>query len=111
MWWNKENRPAARFEDLTLGWLLREFYREKANELVGLRNEMRSDGHSPDLEARIGDLERIFSDAPDLASLDEDESLDNWAIARRTGDPLLDKWEAQIAAGETPDLDDEAIDV
>ena len=56
----------------------------------------------------MSELEQLFSDdQTDLQSLDADASLDNWETARSTGDPLIDRWESQLARGETPDLDEE----
>lgn len=61
-----------------------------------------------ELEERIADLERLFSDDKrDLRGLDEDESAEEWETAHTTGDPLVDKWEREIAAGQDPDLDEE----
>jgi len=107
-WWISKHETAAPlvpFEDRTLGGLLREFYADTAAELSRLRAKLRADGHDPETEVRISDLERVFSDSPDLQSLDAEESLENWTIPRRTGDPLADRWEEQIARGEVPDLD------
>ena len=86
--------------------MLREYFFEHAVELDRLRGQLRAEGHTPDVEVRIGDLERLFSgDQAELQSLDAGESEENWFIPRRTGDPLADKWERQLAAGETPDLE------
>lgn len=96
-----------RFEDRTIGGLLREYYEDAAFELERLRGQL-SEGYSPEIEVKITELEQLFSDSKvDLQSLDADESLDNYQKARKTGDPLADKWERQIAAGETPDLEED----
>ena len=88
--------------------MLRLFYTEIATELSRLRGQLRTaDGDDPNIEVKIADLEQLFSDAEsDLQSLDSEESKENWFIPRSTGDPLADKWEAAIARGETPDLDE-----
>jgi len=68
--------------------------------------KLRADGHNAEVEVRIAELEGLFSDEEtDLRRLDAAESLDNWQLARQTGDPLVDAWEAAIARGETPDLE------
>jgi hypothetical protein len=70
---------------------------------------LRTDGSDPNLEERIDDLERLFSDEEsDLRGLDAEESLENWNIPRKTGDPLIDRWEQEIAQGLNPNLDEVA---
>jgi hypothetical protein len=87
--------------------LIREYYEDAAIELSRLRATLRAEGHNPDLEARIGDLEGLFSDdESDLRDLSDEESLEQWYRPRKTGDPKVDEWEAAFARGETPDLED-----
>jgi len=109
-WWaNKyQNGVTLPFDERTEGDLLREYYEDAAYELERLKDQVRADGHNPDIEVKMGDLESLFSDSErDLQGLDAAESQENWTIARKTGDPLADKWENAIARGETPDLDEE----
>lgn len=55
----------------------------------------------------MSDLEALFSDSEtDLRSLTEEESLEEWTRPRKTGDARIDEWEAAIARGETPNLED-----
>ena len=55
----------------------------------------------------MGDLEALFSDSEyDLRALSDEESLEEWSRPRKTGDAQADEWEAAIARGETPDLED-----
>ncbi|MCU0913035.1 MAG: hypothetical protein MUC88_00555 [Planctomycetes bacterium] len=107
-WYDRkyEAQRGGNFEDQTKGGLLREFFCDAAHDLSRLRGAL-ADGPDPDAEARIADLERLFSERDDdLQALDADESLENWCVPRRTGDPVADEWERQIARGEMPDLDD-----
>ena len=109
-WWRQKYEMAPQslpFEERSLGDLLREYYTDCASELARLNAKMEADGHDPETEAKISDLERVFSDEPDFGGMDAEES---WDIPRRTGDPLADKWEAQIARGETPDFDEAVTD-
>jgi len=110
-WWNQKHEaspPSIPFDQRTVGDLLREYYFDAASELSRLQDRQRGEGHNAENEARIIELERIFSgeDHTDLKDMDAEQSEENWLIPRRTGDPLVDKWEAAIARGETPDLDE-----
>jgi len=91
---------------MSLGGLLRDFYRERAGELNALKARRRADGGDFELEERIGELEQLFSDQPPLWEMDADEALENWYVPRKTGDAKVDRWEEQIARGETPNLDE-----
>ena len=55
-------------------------------------------------------LEDILSDEGaerrNLRDLNPEESDEVWSTAHQTGDPLVDKWEREIAEGKTPDLDE-----
>ncbi len=108
-WWSGKYGGKANedFENRTLGGLIREYYEEAAIELARLRATLRAEGHDADLEARMSDLETLFSDyETDLRALSDEESLDEWHRPRKTGDPEVDEWEAAIARGETPNLED-----
>lgn len=110
-WWKskyEQSQPTLQFENRTIGGLIREYYEDAAIELNRLRDKLRKEGLNVDLEVRITELERLFSDdETDLQHLDADESLENWNMPRSTGDPLVDKWEAEISHGEIPNLDEE----
>lgn len=57
-------------------------------------------------QQRLTELDDLLSDEPQrLQDLSPEESDDVWHTAHRTGDPLADYWERQIARGETPDFD------
>ncbi len=109
-WWRQRYEtadPERPFGQQTIGGLLRQFYTEIATELSRLRGQLRADGEDQNVEVRVADLEQLLSDADsDLQGLDTVESTENWLVPRKTGDPLADKWEAAIARGETPDLDE-----
>ncbi|MBT8430089.1 MAG: hypothetical protein KJN79_09285 [Gammaproteobacteria bacterium] len=107
-WWGKYGgKVGAPFEKRTMGGLLREYFCEAAIDLSRLRAQLRTDGHDADVEERIRDLEELFSDSTTrLQSLTDEESLVEWEKSRRTGDPKVDEWEAAIARGEAPDLED-----
>lgn len=110
-WWKDkyQTQQSVPFEQRTLGGLIREYYEDAAIELTRLRGKLSAEGHDPDVEVRITELERLFSDADtDLQALNAEESLDNWHVARSTGDSLADQWEQQIARGEVPDMDEES---
>jgi len=63
-------------------------------------------GLEPHESLRLAQLEDVFSDEPVyLPDLSPEESEELWFTAHRTGDPLADYWERQIARGEVPDLD------
>ena len=92
------------FEDRSYGGLWSEFYEQVAAKIYQLRNgEM-----DPVSLERLGGLEKLLepADKVALSALSEEESLEVWGTAHRTGDPLADKWEREIAAGHTPDLDE-----
>jgi hypothetical protein len=109
-WWTRRYEATAAskpFEQRTAGDLLREYYFDAAIELDRLKAQQKAEGHSAELEVKIGDLERLFSgEESELQSLDAEASEENWLIPRRTGDPMADEWERQIAAGQAPNLDD-----
>lgn len=108
-WWSGKygGKVGAPFEHRTLGGLIREYYEDAAIELSRLRATLITDGHNAETEERISDLEALFSDFTSrLQGLTDDESLEEWQKPRRTGDPQIDEWEAAIARGETPDLED-----
>ena len=108
-WWTGKygGNVGADFGSRTIGGLIREYYEEAAIELGRLRATLRAEGHNADVEARMSDLEALFSDhETDLRALSDEESLDEWQRPRRTGDSKVDEWEAAIARGETPNLED-----
>jgi len=110
--WVQERRaPSAKsFEDRALGEVFAEFYFDVADRARDMRR--RFETLTPEEQLRLNDLEDIFregDDAPrgNLADLTPEESEDEWFTAHQTGDPLVDKWEREIAAGLTPDLDEQ----
>lgn len=108
-WWGEKygGRRGADFGERTIGGLIREYYEDAAIELARLRATLRAEGHNADLEARMSDLEALFSDSEtDLRALSDEESLEEWSRPRRTGDSRVDEWEEAIARGETPNLED-----
>jgi hypothetical protein len=108
-WWQGKygGKVGEDFGKRTIGGLLREYYEDAAIELDRQRATLRTDGYNPEVEARIAELEALFSDnATDLQTLSDEESLEEWEKPRRTGDPKADEWEAAIARGETPNLED-----
>lgn len=104
--WHRDKHPPYKgvpWEDRTIGDLLEEYFLDVALEARRLRE--RSDLESADYE-RLATLEDLLSESPEnLADLSPEESDDVWETAHRTGDPLADYWERQIARGEVPDLD------
>jgi hypothetical protein len=110
-WWLSkyaQQSPLVPFEERTFGGLIQELYNDAAQEIERLRGKLKTDGYHPDTEAKIADLEALFSETTThLQDLTPEESLDAWLTARTTGDPVVDAWEAAIARGETPDLDDD----
>lgn len=108
-WWFGKygGKVGAPIGSRTIGGLLREYYDDAANELSRLRATLKTDGHHAETEARIADLEALFSDSTSsLEGLTDAQSLEEWKRPRRTGDPQADAWEAAIARGEAPDLED-----
>jgi hypothetical protein len=108
-WWSGKygGNVGIDFGKRTLGGLIREYYEDAAIELVRLRAQLRVEGHDAEIEARMSDLEALFSDyETDLRALTDEESLEEWHKPRKTGDPKVDEWEDAIARGETPNLED-----
>lgn len=107
MIWHRDKHPphsGVSWDDRTIGDLLEEFFLDMALEATSLRKRV------PDLDSmeaqRLAELDDLLSDEPQLlADMDAEESEDLWVTAHRTGDPLADYWERQIARGEVPDLD------
>lgn len=102
-WWQSKYKDSAfkPFEKRTHGSILREYFLDLAVELDQLM-ERRKDvdywtgldlEEQSKLEERVNDIERVLSTGEE-----EPEKL--------SSDALIDKWEAQIAAGEDPDLDE-----
>jgi hypothetical protein len=92
--------------------VLEEFYFEAAARAYDLRQNL--DELSPAEQHQLQVLEDALSEEGDekhsLIDLSPEESEDVWLTAHKTGDPLVDKWEREIAAGGTPDLDEELTD-
>jgi hypothetical protein len=105
-WHREKHRPhkGVPWDDRTIGDLLEEFFVDMALEARDLRYR------APDLDGpearRLAELEDLISDEPAfLADLSPEETDELWEVAHRTGDPLADYWERQIARGEAPNLD------
>lgn len=105
-----KNNPWANvpFDQRTKGDCLEEFFFEVAAELEGLegRDDLTADEHAR--RASLKDILEGNIEARDrhaVHGLDEEESEEVWGTAHKTGDPLADYWEEQIARGEDPDFD------
>lgn len=95
-WWsNKYKRPSSDplFEQRSLSeWvseMYEDLYERKAEFQAQLEDDMTPLGEKSSLMARLERINKILG-----------EDLDQVA------DPLVDKWEKQIQAGEEPDLDE-----
>jgi phosphodiesterase/alkaline phosphatase D-like protein len=90
-WWVKKySLPPSHdaYRKLTFGELLQDFY----EDLMDRRRELENDLEHADGKQRWAIQDAIKAISKTLG--DEVESAD----------PLIDRWEAQIAAGETPDF-------
>lgn len=109
MIWHREKHPPHKgvpWDQRTLGDLLEEYFLDAALEAEELRDRLASGDLEPMAARRLAQLEDLFSAEPVyLQDLSSEESEGVWDTAHRTGDPLADYWEAQIARGEVPDLD------
>ena len=95
-WWsNKYKRPSndPLFESRSLAAWVREMYEDlyerRAEIETALEDEVTPLRERSALTARLQNINKI---------LDEEEYTD---------DPLIDKWEAELEAGITPDLDED----
>lgn len=92
--------------------MLEEFYVEAASRAHDLRGNF--DELGPEEQRQLQVLEDILSDEGaerhSLTDLTPEESEDVWMTPHKTGDPLVDKWEREIAEGRDPDLDEELTD-
>ena len=97
---------------MSLGEVLESFYSEAASRAHDLRGSFEE--LSPEEQHRLQVLEDILSEEGaekhSLVDLTPEESEDVWMTAHKTGDPLCDKWEQEIADGRIPDLDEELSD-
>ena len=94
MWFKKTGKPPKKYEEydtLTLIALLVE------------TEKLLSDDNSEDHEPTHFHKEHGVG-PPTLGKL-------KYGKAYRTGDPLVDKWEAELAAGLTPDLNETIADI
>jgi hypothetical protein len=92
---------------MSLGEVIREYYEDLADELVRLRDQReKATRHDAEAEARIANLERLFSGTDDeLEDLDADGGLD-FDRGYYTGDPVADEWERQWQrTGRIPDME------
>jgi len=107
-------RPSREdFDDWTIGELLEEWYFDMASRIHDLRAIYGQ--LSAEDQQKLHDLEDVFRDGSEerasLVDLTPEESEEVWFTARETGDPLVDKWEREIAAGITPNLDEQLEDL
>lgn len=96
-----------RFEDRTPGDIMAEFYMVVAAELDQLRSKV-SELSASEIE-RLAELEDVLRPTAEgrmaLRGLSKAEADQVIATAHRTGDPLVDYWERQVALGRSIDLD------
>jgi len=113
-WYAGEHRSIQNvpFEDRALGEVLEEFYTGAAARAHELRSSF--DELGPEEQRQLQALEDVLSEEGaerhSLVDLTPEQSEDVWLTAHKTGDPLCDKWEREIARGEVPDLEEELSD-
>lgn len=109
---HEQNRPhhGVPFENRTLGDCLEEFYIGAFQEMEELRRRSPEDLSADEVNRKAvlmdimeGNVEASKRHA--LFDLSESESEEVWHTPHKTGDPLADYWEEQIARGEEPDFD------
>ena len=88
LWWKKTGTPPISYDEFRPG--------ELAAFLVGIDKVLEQqaanpDGLSPSRIKRWGPPRRL-------------KQPTKWDEAIKTGDPLIDQWEREIAEGRTPDL-------
>jgi len=106
VWHREKHQPhkGVPWDDRTFGDLLEEYFLDIALEVRSLRKRVTE--LEPAEARHLVELEDMLEDEPAyLAELSSEETDDLWETAHRTGDPLADYWERQIANGEVPDLD------
>lgn len=89
--------------------MLTDFYSELAFKAEDLRDRM--DSLTTEQLQQLAGIEDMLEEGQhtSLVGLTAEESADVWSTANVTGDPLVDKWEQEIAAGLTPDLNEEQV--
>jgi hypothetical protein len=108
-WHHNRYKPwqGVRFEDRTIGDLLEEMFFDLAVMAEDMR--ARVDDLDPvQLEKLAGIEEALMEERNVLSGLSESDSVEVWETAHVTGDPLVDKWEREVASKQTPDLDEVA---
>jgi hypothetical protein len=87
--------------------VLTDFYSELAFKAEDLRDRM--DSLTTEQLQQLAGIEDMLEEGQhtSLVGLTSEESADVWSTANVTRDPLINKWEREIAAGMTPDLDEE----
>lgn len=92
-WWvNKYQLPTSHptFQNLTLAEMQLEMLQDFAHRRVELRGLLGEKGYDADyLTGQINAINEVFGD-----------SMESW-------DPLVDKWEREIAEGKVPDLNEQ----
>jgi hypothetical protein len=109
LWHQGRYKPyqGVAFEDRTPGDLFEEFYLEIAGEIEQLAGR-RMDLSGEELERLMNleeSLEPAASDRTALKGLSEEDSLEVYGTAHKSGDPLADYWEYRLSKGLDVDLD------
>ncbi len=107
-WHQARYKPYAQvpFLDRTLGDLLEEFYFDLAMTAEELRGQV--DDLDPAQLERLSKIEEMLMDERNvLSGLSDADSREVWKTAHVTGDPLVDRWERELADdNKIPDMDE-----